>query len=245
MIRLRTLGTIDLRLDDGTVAAEVLAQPKRLGVLLYLATAAPHGFHRRDKLVGLFWPDADEERGRNGLSKTVHFLRRYLAEEAIITRGADDLAVNPELVWCDAAALESGALPPEEAVDLYRGEFADSFAFGASSDLDHWLDARRTRLRRLAVEAALEAAAAAEGRGDRPRAVSALERATQWDPLNETVCRDLMRQHSRSGNRAAAITTYQNLARLMRREFDARPSAETRALAEALRQTPPDSPTDI
>jgi DNA-binding SARP family transcriptional activator len=54
-----------------------------------------------------------------------------------------------------------------------------------------------------------------------------------------------MRQHSRGGNRAAAIAAYQELARRMQQDLDARPSAETRRLAEIIRQTPPDVPTAI
>ena len=44
---LRTLGTVDLVRSDGTVVDAVLRQPKRLGLLLYLALARPYGFQRR------------------------------------------------------------------------------------------------------------------------------------------------------------------------------------------------------
>lgn len=243
MIRLHTLGAVEIRLADGTVQTEVLAQPKRLAVLLYLAVEA--GYQRREKLIRMFWPDSDDERGRNALNKTVHFLRRHLGEDTILGRGADELTVNREQLWCDAAALEHMALSLEELMTSYRGDFADAFPFEGAPDLEHWVDGRRAQFRRLAAGAACRGAEAVAATGDRARAIDLLARVRQWDPFDEAVVRALMREHSRSGNRAAAIATYQELARRMQQELDARPSAETRRLVEVIRQTPPDVPTSI
>lgn len=243
MIRLHTLGAVEVLLPDGTVQKEVVAQPRRLGVLLYLALEA--GYHRREKLTRLFWPDGDEERARNQLNKTVHFLRRSLGEDLLPGRGPDELSVNRDKLWCDATALEHPGLPAEELLTLYRGEFADAFPMGGSPDLEHWVDSRRGQCRRLAVTAACRGAEALALEGNRERAIDLLTRARQWDPFDEVVVRALMRQQSRMGNRAAAIGTYQELARRMHQELDLRPSADTRKLAEIIRATPPDVPTDI
>jgi DNA-binding SARP family transcriptional activator len=243
VIRLHTLGAVEVRLADGTVQAEVLAQPKRLAVLLYLAVEP--GYHRREKLIRMFWHDSDDERGRNALNKTVHFLRRQLGEDTILGRGPDELSVNRDRLWCDATALESMELSPEDLVAAYRGDFADAFPFEGAPDLEHWVDARRVQFRRLAAGAVCRGAEALAAAGDRTRAIDLLARVREWDPFDEAAVRALMRQHSRSGNRAAAITTYQDLARRMQQDLDARPSAETRQLAEAIRQTPPDVPTTI
>lgn len=238
MIRLQTLGAVEVRLPDGTVQEEVVAQPKRLGVLLYLALEA--GFHRREKLIRLFWPDGEDERGRNGLNKAVHFLRRYLGENLILSRGPEELSVNRDELWCDAAVLEQPQLPVDELISLYRGEFADAFPIAGSPDLEHWLDARRVHCRRLAVTAACRGAEGLALEGKRDRAIDLLTRARQWDPFDEVVVRALMGEQSRIGNRVAAISTYQELARRMHQELELRPSAETRKLAEIIRQTPPD-----
>jgi DNA-binding SARP family transcriptional activator len=56
MIRVQLLGMVDLRADDGAQVDAVLAQPKRLALLAYLATAAP-GSTRRDTLLATFWPE--------------------------------------------------------------------------------------------------------------------------------------------------------------------------------------------
>lgn len=243
MIRLHTLGAVEVRLPDGTVQEEAVAQPRRLGVLLYLALEP--GYHRREKLIRLFWPDGEEERGRNALNKAVHFLRRTLGENLVLGRGPDELSVNRDELWCDALALEQPDLPMDDLMTLYRGEFADAFPIGGSPDLEHWLDARRVHCRRLAVGAACRWAEVLEQEGKRERAIDLLTRARVWDPFDEVVVRALMRQQSRIGNRAAAIATYQELARRMHQELDLRPSGDTRRLAEIIRQTPPDVPTSI
>src|SRR5919112_3079154 len=124
MIRLRTLGALDLRAADGEELRPVLAQPKRFALLAYLAVATPRGAHQRDTIIALFWPEHDSEHARNALSQSLHFLRRWLGAEVIIGRGADEVAVNRELLWCDAVAfedaLDAGRLT--EAMELYLGD---------------------------------------------------------------------------------------------------------------------------
>src|SRR2546425_9525676 len=78
MIELRTLGVVDLRDRDGRELRAVLAQPKRLALLVYLAVARPRGFHRRDTLLALFWPELEQGRARAALRKAVLVVRQGL-----------------------------------------------------------------------------------------------------------------------------------------------------------------------
>ena len=64
MIRFRTLGGVELKGPEGHSIQSVLARPKLLGLLAYLAAASPRGFHRRDTLLALLWEDLDEDRLR-------------------------------------------------------------------------------------------------------------------------------------------------------------------------------------
>ena len=79
MIRLRTLGQLDLDGPGEQALRGALAQPRRAALLVYLALATPRGHHRRDALLALFWPESDVERARNALNQAVHFLRLALA----------------------------------------------------------------------------------------------------------------------------------------------------------------------
>src|SRR5512146_2394914 len=101
MYRLNALGTLEI---DGLNAAEagaMLAQPKRLALLLYLAIEQPGGWQRRDTLLGLLWGDLDESRARNALSQALHHLRRGLGAETLPGQGIDLVRVEPEYLPCD------------------------------------------------------------------------------------------------------------------------------------------------
>ena len=74
MFELRVLGPVDLRDGTGAEVRGVLAQPKRLALLAYLAIAGAGGFCRRDTLlatyaVNLAW--AAEECARAGVKPII------------------------------------------------------------------------------------------------------------------------------------------------------------------------------
>jgi DNA-binding SARP family transcriptional activator len=99
MIELRLLGALALTGADGAEVRTVVAQPKRLALLAYLAAARPYGFHRRDTLLGLLWPELDETRARRALNRAVYFLRCELGERTIVSRGAEELGIDRDLLW--------------------------------------------------------------------------------------------------------------------------------------------------
>jgi DNA-binding SARP family transcriptional activator len=61
MIRLYTLGALDLRGADGPEIRPILAQPKRLALLAYLAVQGREAFSRRGQMIALLWPERDHE----------------------------------------------------------------------------------------------------------------------------------------------------------------------------------------
>src|SRR3989442_5759815 len=87
MIRLRLLGTVDLRDSQGRELGSVLRRPKLLALLGYLTVARPRGLQRRDTLVALLWPELDHAHARNALSQAVHALRQALGHAALLARG--------------------------------------------------------------------------------------------------------------------------------------------------------------
>src|SRR2546426_2417448 len=69
MIRFRMLGGVSLTAADGHEVRSLLAQPRRLALLAYLAAATPRDFQRRDSLVALFWPELDQKHARAARSE--------------------------------------------------------------------------------------------------------------------------------------------------------------------------------
>ncbi len=168
MIRFHTLGAVDLRGLDGAEVRAVLQQPKRLGLLAYLAVASPPRFHRRDSLLALFWPELDEEHARAALRRSLYFLRAELGAEVVSSRGDEEVGVAPELLWCDATALEQALAEgdPGRALELYRGGLLEGlYVSGAAPEYQDWLDRERHRLRGRAGGAARSLSERAEHGG--------------------------------------------------------------------------------
>jgi len=63
-------------------------RPRKLAVLAWLALR-PERRATRDRLIGVFWGDRDEDRARNSLSDAISHLRRVLGREAICTPASE------------------------------------------------------------------------------------------------------------------------------------------------------------
>ena len=236
MIELRTLGALELISADGRAVGPVLAQPRRAALLCYLALASPRGFHRRDTLVALFWPELDQEHARNTLRQSVYFLRRALGQETIVSRG-DELALAPDQVGCDVWGFETAINGgrPADALALYRGELLAGFHISEAPDFERWLEEERSRLRQRAGEAAWALAAARERDGDAAGAAEAARRAAAFSPADETALRRLMLLLKRVGDGAGAVRAYEAFAWKLEGEYELEPSAETQAVVARLR----------
>lgn len=240
MIRLRTLGALDLRAADGEELRTVLAQPKRFAVLAYLALATPRAAHRRDTLVALFWPERDPDHARNALSQSVHFLRRWLGPDVITNRGGDELAANRDLLWCDAVAfedaLDGGRLV--DAVELCRGDLLHGFHLSdAAVEFERWVESERDRLMRREVAALESLAKNAEEARDFGGAVVWWQRLAARDPCSSRIALRLMRAFASAGDPGAALRHARVHETLLRVELEVAPDPEVGAFARHLRST--------
>jgi DNA-binding SARP family transcriptional activator len=238
MIELRLLGALTLTGDDGREVREVVAQPKRLALLAYLAAARPHGFHRRDTLLAIFWPEADETHARRALNRAVYFLRGALGDDAIVSRGPEEVGVATDRVWCDVCAFDEAIAGErlEAALQLYRGDLLVGFYVDDAPGLERWLAAEREALRARAAAAARTLAARHENGGSYTPAIGWARRAADYAPDDERALRRLIALLEKAGDRAGALRAYQSFAARLASELGAAPSAETRALAERLRR---------
>ena len=239
MIQLRTLGGSDLTNPDrGGELRAILVQPKRFGLLVYLALAGGQRFRRRDTLVTLFWPELDADHARGALRQALRFLRGELGPNVVISRGEEELGVNRESLCCDATefdlACQSGSW--ERALELYRGELlAGVYLPETSAEFESWLETERGRLRRLAATGAWSLVGAAEQAGDLVAAAPWARRAVELSPDDEAGVRRFMRILDRKGERAGALQAYEAFRLRLAADYDAVPAPETRALLESIR----------
>ena len=136
MIELTLLGLQTVRDSDGRELGSLAAQPKRFALLAYLAISGSTGFHRRDTLAAMFWPDLDQFAARRALRNTLYHLRETIGDGALITQGDDALAIDPAAITCDVTKLASAVAEGrfEEAVDLYRGELLAGIHFANAGE---------------------------------------------------------------------------------------------------------------
>jgi DNA-binding SARP family transcriptional activator len=235
-IALRVLGNVELAsMRQGTDA--LLAQPKRLALLAYLAAAHPRGMHRRDRLVAMFWPEHGQEHARAALRKAVWVIRQALGEDAIRARGDEELGCDPSVVQVDvaefAAALAEDRLA--RALELYRGDLLDGFHADAPG-FERWLEDERRRYRDAAAQAAWTLAERYERGDDLTLAARWARRVPILAPADERALRKAMQLLERAGDRAGAVQLYEDFARRLRSDFDVEPSGETKALKERMRK---------
>ena len=112
---LRLLGAPELRDVSGASVQPILAQPKRLALLVRLALAEPDGVPR-ESLIQLLWPEMDEAHARNALRQSLHFLRRHLGASAVLATDTR-VSLDAALVRCDVTALRRSFTPGGAPVD--------------------------------------------------------------------------------------------------------------------------------
>jgi DNA-binding SARP family transcriptional activator/TolB-like protein len=237
LTRFQALGAADLTGPEGNTLRSVLARPKLLGLLAYLAAASPRGFQRRDTITGLFWGELSQERARGALRQALYHLRQFLGEGVVVTRGDEEVGLDADRFWSDVAAfedaLERGA--GDEALELYRGDLLQGFFLAGAPEFERWLDGRRDELRERARVAAWELAQGAEAAGNAANAARWSRQALRLAPLDEELVRQVIEMLGRLGDRSGAVREYEAFAKRLAEELELEPAAETQRLIEALR----------
>ena len=237
MIELRALGTLVLRDSNGEDLHPVLAQPKRVALLAYLAIARPPGFHRRDTLLALLWPEQDEQHARGALNQALRHLRTALGKEAVPSRGDGEIGIDVRALSCDVVEFEAAieADDPVRALGLYRGDLLEGFHVSGGGEFEHWLEEERVWLRRRAARVAAALAHREEARGKPVAAGHWARRAFALTPDDEGEVRSLIELLGRLGDRAGAVQAYEEFARRLRVEYEVEPAPETLATIRAVR----------
>lgn len=238
------LGPTELRAEDGTTVKSVLAQPKRLALLVYLAVECASDFCRRDTLLGIFWAEREDDRARNTLRQSLFYLRKSLGPDLFEKRGDDELRLNPSTFSADVADFRAAIARGDTAgaIALYRGDFLDGFYLDDCPAFDRWVDEQRQNLLRLAWGAAQTAAA--DEATDLTDRLTFARFATRVRPLSEKSARTLISLLQADGDRSAALQCFERLRGALRTEFDSEPEPETLELIEAIRTSGPPEPTN-
>jgi DNA-binding SARP family transcriptional activator len=233
-LRLQLLGPLA---HQGPATTDAyLARPKQAALLAYLACAGAGRLVRRDHLAALFWPELGALGARAALRKGLHAIRRAFGDALLLTRGDEEVGVDPAHCMTDVAAFHAALAADHlaEALELFRGPLLDGFQ-ADSAGFARWLEEERSALAERAADAAWQLARRYEQGEDLTSASRWARRAARLARGDERRVRRVMELLARAGDRAGALRTYEALARELRDELQLEPAPETTALAMALR----------
>jgi DNA-binding SARP family transcriptional activator len=224
IMELRLLGWFSLTI--GGVSVELAGREQRLAALVALRGTRP-----RTHLAGTLWPDTTEERALSSLRASVLRLKRLapgLAEASRWTVGLGR-GVRVDAHRLLASVTRADALDDPEVVSLILdgGDVLPGWN-------DDWLIYERERLHQLRIRALEQIARQALERGDLAIALDASREALAGEPLLESAVSVAIRAHLLSGNRSAAVQTFQRYRRSLAQELRMAPSAELVDLVEPL-----------
>lgn len=206
------------------------------------------------ELLGSKASASDVQRAIERLRSVLEPPRRANQSHVLATRlveaSADSLGlVDQTRLWIDADAFESLISQAreadtldererllEEALTLYGGDYWPA----ASERETSWILPRRQILRRQWLTLLLDLADVRGGSGNEEGAIRLLDQLLAADPTNEAAIQRLLLLLAQSGHRAEALRLYQRFTDALGQEAPVMPTADTRALYEAIQsgQTP-------
>ncbi len=235
MIQLRALGGVGIFDRGGSLVT--LRSRKHVGLLLLLAGGRRRIMSRR-QLCDLFWT-SEEKRARHSLSQAVYDINQQLGP--LIIRGpGGDLSLNGAQVDYDVEHFESLVKAGDlaQAVELYRGPFADNLIGAGTGEFDRWLDSERTRLARLGELSLRRYVGECETRGEWGSMCVAALKLVSLTPLDEDVHRTFMRALWLQGDAASALSHYESVVVELEGELDGGISPEMEDLVRRIRARP-------
>lgn len=240
VLHLELLGDFRLRNESGSLVT--ISARKSQAMLAFLGVK-PSQLVSRDKMANLLWSSTAPEQARQSLRQTLSTLRKELAqvsERKILVEEGDFLSLDASLVYVDVVKFESLAIGNTiesltAATKLYTGDFLDGFMIDEER-FDQWVIAERDRLHRLALRSHNQLADALAKSGSVDEAIAVAQKSLRIDPLQEAVHRTLIRLYVQSGDLLNGLQQYDTVAKLLRRELDVEPEAETKALHQEMVQ---------
>ena len=239
MMKLWIFGGIDLRAADGTPLDALLTQQHATALLAYMAAVKSETFFRRDRLVGMLWPENDQGSARTNLRKALHQLRDAVGRKALVSRGDEEIALAPGAVWCDVVEFDEAFKNKRfaQALELYeRGPMLDAFNLPNADGFERWVADTRSRLSDMAAAASWRMAEYHQENAEYTEAGRWARRTVAFRPDDERQLRNALTLLDQNGDRAGAIAVYKHFCEWLRKELDVAPSRETQLLIEQIKR---------
>jgi DNA-binding SARP family transcriptional activator/TolB-like protein len=234
-VRLRLFGRMEALATDGRSILPRVRKTRALLALLAMAGGEPV---TRLHITSLLWSTRDREQARGSLRQAVHELNELLQPLApdLLIAERNHLQLRRDEVESDLRAVTRATAPQPQALELLRGGPLLEDLVGLDPAFDRWLQAERKKLTAgaaLVAEAVLAARIAEEA--PPPLVLAAAQGLLEIDALRESGWRATMSAYMAMGERASAIAAFERCGATLAELAQLSPSAETRALCDAIR----------
>lgn len=204
---------------------------------------------RKEQILTALWGTVNGRASQTFYS-TIHYLRKTLGEELVITsKGgiyALDLMYSERKIWYDVAAFEDqytlgkqalaektderAKIAFEAAVKLYRGDYVEAF-------YSDWCTSRRDELRRLYLDTRRQLAQIAWRNEQVEESIIHWQQTLVVDSCLEEAHYGLMCCYIRQGKRGLALWQYQRYTKALQQEWGTVPGTVIQNLYRRLRRS--------
>ena len=233
MIRFQTLGTLEVTVD-GADAPSKLRWKKNIALLLYLARS-PKRRCTREQLIGLLWPDKDDDAARQSVREAIRVVRQYVGESLTTTGDVVQLLAGAVELDADQLARLVQQRDWMHATPLINGHFLEGFKVPDAAGFEDWLTVERSFWDGLSMDALLSHAEERLDAGDELGAGDPITKARQLDPRSQRALRAWMRRLANVGDRTGAMRAFEKFEQDTRRDGGVNIEPETQAMVERLR----------
>ncbi|MFE9932641.1 BTAD domain-containing putative transcriptional regulator [Streptomyces sp. NPDC005533] len=208
----------------------------------------------RDQLAETIWPEGLPDTWASALRSLVSRVRTFVTTPQdqpgvtpLVAQGGRYLLRIPQDAAVDVECAETAVTEAAEAYAEGAYAVAQQLAAGAVSNLrgsflpsheGEWVNAMREQLEEVRLKALETASLSSSALGDEHHALRYAEEAVRRAPFRESAYRCRMAAHTRAGNRAEALRSYQQLREVLAEELGIDPAPETEAAYLELLRTP-------
>ena len=203
---------------------------------------------KEDRLVDIFWPEAEGDAAHSAFTTNLSRLRQLLGIEKSVKFQEGKATLDPCYCWVDAWAFERilGQVETawkerptvsdmiktiqmaEKAIKIYTGAFL-------SGDTEPWMISLRERLRNKFLRNIGRLGHYYELIGELNKAVDYYQKGLDVDDLAEEFYQRLIKCYHQMGRRAEALSVYNQCKKTLSAVLGIEPSHETEAIYKALK----------
>lgn len=188
----------------------------------------------RSELASLLWSDMPDDAAKKNLRNTLYLLKKLLGDELLVTPSRSVLVLNESLVApTDVERLAEG---PEQALEVYGGEFLADFVCRDAVLFEEWVIQTRERLREEHIQCLTQQILTLMKEKAYKKAQRYLRQLIAADEYNESAYRALMRIYEHEGEYNKAIDAYAQLENKLQTDLGIAPDQKTQDIVERIRQ---------